>query len=114
MGTSVAAVAIVLVLGLCHLRNRRHPGWLASPEGRLYVISGYPLTAVAAYWLTAAPTATSWEWALGIAWTLAAMVSFVHGFGLLRQVTVAHAQSAQAIESIDAAGASAQSNPSPS
>lgn len=114
MGTSVAAVAIVLVLGLCHLRNRRHPGWLASAYGRFYVTSGYSLTAVAAYWLTAAPTATSWEWALGNAWTLVAMVFFVHGFALLRQVTLAHAHSAQAIESIDASSAPARSNPLPS
>lgn len=112
MISSVVAVVIVISLGLWHVHNRRHPGWLASPDGRFHVLSGYALAAVAAYWLAAAPTATTWEWALGNAWALVAMVSFVHGFALLRQVTVAHAQSAQAIESIDMAGRPAQPNPS--
>nr|ABP47208.1 hypothetical protein Mflv_4740 [Mycolicibacterium gilvum PYR-GCK] len=111
MGPSVVAVAVVVTLGLWHLRNRRHPGWLASPDGRFSVMSGYSLTAVAVYWLAAAPTATSWEWAFGNAWTLVAMVSFVYGFALLRQVTIAHAEPARTLESIDASSDSAQSNP---
>ncbi|MBV5245404.1 hypothetical protein KUF57_17825 [Mycolicibacterium sp. PAM1] len=111
MVSSIAAVAIVVVLGIWHLHNRRNPGWLASPDGRFYVSSGYALVAIAGYWLVAAPTATTWEWAAGNAWALVAMVAFVRGFDLLRHVTVAHAEPSQLLESIDA-GSPVRTNPS--
>ena len=110
MGSSIAAVAIVVTLGCWHLHNRRHPGWLASSDGRFYVTSGYTLVAIAAYWLVTAPTATAWEWALGNAWALVAMVTFVRGFDLLRHVTIAHAEPAQILETTDLPEKSAQSS----
>ncbi|MDW5612023.1 hypothetical protein [Mycolicibacterium sp. D5.8-2] len=100
MESTITAVVIIVVLSLWHLRNRRHPGWLASDDGRFYVLSGYPLVAVAAYALTAAPTATTWEWALGNLWALAAMVAFVWGFESLNRATALHAERSQAYESV--------------
>ncbi|MGE2713314.1 hypothetical protein ACQI4L_04575 [Mycolicibacterium litorale] len=82
----VTAVVIVVVLGLWHLHNRRHPGWGSSADGRFFVLSGYPAFAIAVYWLTAAPSGTAWEWAVGNGWAVVSMVSFVYGFNALNAV----------------------------
>ena len=103
MGSSIAAVLIALSLSAWHLRNRRHPGWLASPAGRFGIFCGYALVAIAAYWLESAPTATAWEWALGNAWALAAMIAFVSGFDALNRVTAQHADRAQLLETVEPA-----------
>ncbi len=77
MESTISALAVLVALSAWHLRNRRHPGWLASSDGRFFVFCGYALVAIAAYWLQTAPTATTWEWAFGNLWALAAMVAFV-------------------------------------
>lgn len=108
MGSTFLAVAIVAALLAWHRRNRRHPGWHASDAGRFYVYCGYSLVTVAGYWLSSAPSATTWEWAFGNLWTLAAMVSFVWGFDTLNRTTAHVAATAQEIESIAPAEAPAQ------
>jgi O-antigen/teichoic acid export membrane protein len=101
MESTVTAAAIVVGLSVWHLRNRRHPGWLASEVGRSSIFSGYLLVAIAAYWLEAAPTATAWEWALGNLWALAGMVAFVVGFAALNRATARHGELAQQFETVD-------------
>lgn len=101
MESTITAVAIVVGLCVWHLRNRRHPGWLASGDGRFFIQAGYPLVTIAAYWLVTAPTATAWQWALGDLWALAAMVAFVKGFDPLRHATEQHAERAQQFEAVD-------------
>ncbi|MHA0286148.1 hypothetical protein ACXYX3_06795 [Mycobacterium sp. C3-094] len=108
MDTTVTALAVLVALTLWHLRNRRHAGWLASADGRFFVFSGYALVAIAAYWLQSASTATTWEWAFGNLWALAAMVSFVAGFGHLNRATAAHAWAAQQVEAIEHSDAAAK------
>ncbi len=103
MLSTITGVALVALSGAWHLHNRRHAGWRASPEGRFYIFLGYPLVAVAVYWMTAAPATTTWEWALGNAWALAAASSFVAGFGALNRVTAAHAEAAVEMETIEPA-----------
>ncbi|UXA14977.1 hypothetical protein KXD97_15250 [Mycobacterium sp. SMC-8] len=103
MLSTTAAIAVIVVLGAWHLYNRRHAGWQASADGRFFVRCGYPLVAVAAYWLTIAPTATAWEWAMGNAWALAAAMSFVTGFNALNRATAEHARMAVAMETIEPA-----------
>lgn len=105
MESTITAVAIVAVLSVWHLRNRRHPGWLASSAGRCAIVSGYLLVTIAAYWLVAAPAATTWEWAFGNLWALAAMVAFVVGFDALNAATVRHAKRSQALETVDPSSA---------
>ncbi|WP_460356850.1 hypothetical protein [Mycobacterium sp. ZZG] len=103
MESTITAVAIVVALSAWHLHNRRHPGWLASSTGRCYVISGYLLVTIAAYWLVSAPTATTWEWAFGNLWALGAMVAFVAGFDALNRATAEHAARSQTLEAVDPA-----------
>lgn len=103
MLSTTTAIAVTVVLGAWHLHNRRHAGWQASADGRFYILCGYPLVAVAAYWLTTAPTATAWEWAMGNAWALAAVMSFVAGFNALNSVTAEHARAAVQMETIESA-----------
>lgn len=103
MSSTITALAVVAVLSAWHLRNRRHAGWQASPDGRFYVSLGYPLVAIAVYWMTTAPTTTTWEWAVGNAWALAAVMSFVAGFGALNRVTAGHARHAVELETIEPA-----------
>ncbi|CAN3127803.1 hypothetical protein ACNUDN_07795 [Mycobacterium sp. smrl_JER01] len=98
-----AAIVVVALLGAWHLRNRRHAGWQASADGRFFILCGYPLVAVAAYLLTIAPGTTTWEWAMGNAWALAAVLSFVAGFNALNAVTAEHARSAARMETIEPA-----------
>jgi hypothetical protein len=101
MESTVSALAVLAVLTAWHLRNRRHPGWLASPDGRFFVFCGYALVAIAAFWLETAPAATTWEWAFGNLWALAAMIAFVLGFGNLNRVTADHAWAAQQVETLE-------------
>lgn len=101
MNSTVTALAIIVGLSAWHVRNRRHPGWLASDDGRFFIYCGYLLVSIAAYWLVSAPTATTWEWALGNAWALAAMVSFVKGFDALHRVTARHAELSQRLETVE-------------
>lgn len=103
MASTITAIAVIAMLSGWHLRNRRHPGWRVSSDGRLDIFCGYALVMIAAYWLVTAPTATTWEWALGNAWAFAAMIAFVSGFGKLHRVTVAHAELAQVMETLEAA-----------
>ncbi len=100
MESTFTAVVIVAVLLLWHRHNRRHPGWRASDAGRFSILCGYALVTFAAYWLQTAPTATTWEWAFGNLWALAAMVSFVWGFESLNNATARHAEKAQEFEAI--------------
>lgn len=94
-------LAIALVAGLCavHLRLRRHAGWTASTAGRTYVLLGYSMTALAAYWLAFAST-VAWEWIVGCAWSLAAAMSFAAGSSALKRVTAEHARRAAEWETI--------------
>lgn len=82
MPTLVACFALVAMV-VWHMRTRRHPGWQLSRDGRYFISLGYPLLMIGIYWLVEAPNATTWEWVLGYFWPLAAMVTFVHGFGAL-------------------------------
>ncbi len=107
MDTTITALAVVFALTLWHLRNRRHAGWLASPNGRFFVFIGYALVAIAAYWLESAPTATTWEWVFGNLWALAAMTAFVVGFGQLNRATAEHAVAAQQVEALEHSDAAA-------
>lgn len=101
MESTIAAIALVVALSAWHLRNRRHPGWRASAEGRFNIFCGYALVVFAVYWMVSAPTATDWEWALGNLWALAAMLAFVTGFGALNKVTADHAGHSQLLESLE-------------
>lgn len=83
MGSTVAGVIVVAVLGGWHLHTRRHRNWRRSADGRFYTLLGYPLLAIAAFWLVQSPTNTDWEWALGTGWALSAMVCFTLGFNAL-------------------------------
>lgn len=101
MESIVTATMLIVGLSVWHLRNRRLPGWRASDEGRFFICSGYPLLAIAMFWLVSAPSATAWEWALGNAWALASMVLFVKGFDALHSVTARHAELAQRMEMVE-------------
>ncbi|KUI39759.1 hypothetical protein [Mycobacterium sp. GA-2829] len=100
MSEPVTAVIIVVLLGLWHLHNRRHPGWRVSAEGRFFVLSGYPALIIAVYWLGTAPSGTAWEWVVGNAWTVVAMVSFVYGFNALNAVPARQQSMSHALESL--------------
>ena len=101
MSSTITAIAVIGVLAAWHVRNARHPGWRASSDARFNVYCGYFLVIIAAYWLVSAPTATAWEWALGNAWALAAMIAFVSGFTQLNRATARHAEFAQLLETLD-------------
>ncbi|KUI23825.1 hypothetical protein AU196_02145 [Mycobacterium sp. IS-1742] len=99
----VTAVATMVALALWHLHNRRHPGWRVSPDGRFFVLSGYPALIIALYWLTTAPSNTAWEWALGNAWTVVSMGCFVYGFNALDAVPRSQQSVSAAIETLSPA-----------
>ena len=104
MESTITACVVGVTLLVWHLRNRRHPGWRASSDGRFNIYCGYSLVAIAVYWLVTAPTA--WEWAVGNVWALGAMVAFVSGFDLLNRATAQHAERAQVFETVnDSTGA---------
>jgi hypothetical protein len=100
MGVTIAAAATVAALLVWHLRVRRHPSWPVSSDGRFYILCGYPMVALAVYWLMGSPTSTGWEWALGNAWALVAMVSFVYGCNALNAASRQQQATAQTIESL--------------
>lgn len=100
MTEPATAVVTLVLLGLWHLSNRRHPGWQVSADGKFFILSGYPTLMIAVYWLTTAPSNTAWEWALGNAWTIVAMVSFVYGFNALNAVPLRQQSVSEAIESL--------------
>ncbi|WP_082947888.1 hypothetical protein [Mycolicibacterium monacense] len=58
MTEPATAVVTLVLLGLWHLSNRRHPGWQVSADGRFFILSGYPTLMIAVYWLTTAPSNT--------------------------------------------------------
>lgn len=99
MGASVAAVATVLVLGLCHLRNRRHPGWLASAEGRSYFLSGYSVVGSSLYWLWSPPV-DAWEWTFAGLWAMGGVAAFLLGFGALNRAASCNSPTAKAAETV--------------
>lgn len=96
MAGAFAAVTMVVLLGAWHTRTRRSPNWSISADGRFYIYLGYPMVALAVYWLVQSPTSTDWEWAFGNAWGLAAMTAFVLGFNALNGEPTKH----QAVESV--------------
>ncbi len=83
MVPTITAVVMVVTLAAWHLKIRRHANWNLSPDARFYITSGYPLIAIAVYFLSSATSDTDWAWALGNLWALVAMVSFVYGFDAL-------------------------------
>ncbi|MDY6999452.1 MAG: hypothetical protein SW019_22905 [Actinomycetota bacterium] len=105
MSSTITAIAVSVALTVWHVFNRRQPGWHASVDGRLTIYCGYCLVIIASYWLVTAPTATTWEWVLGNAWALAAMVAFVSGFGALRRAAARHERTAQLLETLEPAPA---------
>jgi hypothetical protein len=83
MGSTIAAIATIAGLALCHLRIRQHPGWRSSSDARSSITLGYPLVAIAVYWLAQSWHGADWAWMMGSGWAIVAMVAFVHGFKLL-------------------------------
>jgi hypothetical protein len=83
MASTIAAIAMVAMLGAWHLRIRRHANWRFSSDGRFYITLGYPAVAIAVYWLTPSASGTDSMWILGTLWSFAAMVCFVRGFDAL-------------------------------
>lgn len=100
MGPTVAAIITLLVLVGWHLRTRRHPNWSVSPDARFYIFSGYPLVAIAVFWLTESTTGTDWPWVMGNLWAFVAMLLFVRGFNALHLATEDQHSASHAMESI--------------
>jgi hypothetical protein len=109
MVTSVTAIVVALALAACDRYTRRHPAWTLSARGRFCISSGYPMVAIAAYFLIGFSPATSWGWAIGLAWALAAAAMFLLGFTALREVLRGHHAVSHSIETIpDPSGIHAQ------
>ncbi|MET0897805.1 MAG: hypothetical protein ABWY45_07840 [Mycobacterium sp.] len=100
MVTAVTAIVVAVALGLCDRRARRHPAWDFSPRGRFYVSIGYPMVAIAAYFLMESSSGAPWALALCLGWALAASTVFVLGFTALRDVVRRHHTVSQSIETI--------------
>jgi uncharacterized membrane protein len=100
MDGSIVAIVTVVMLTAWHLQTRRNPSWSVSADGRFYIYLGYPMVAIAAYWLTTSPTDTAWEWALGDLWALVAMIFFVYGFNALHRATMHRRAGSRALETI--------------
>ena len=83
MGSTIAAIVTIVGLALCHLRIRQHPGWRNSSDARFSITLGYPLVAIAVYWLAQSWHGSDWAWMMGSLWAVVAMVAFVHGFKVL-------------------------------
>jgi hypothetical protein len=83
MGSAIAAVVVVVALAFWHLKTCRHANWKSSADARFYITSGYPLVAIAVYFLSTANSDTDWAWVLGNLWALIAMGAFVYGFNAL-------------------------------
>jgi hypothetical protein len=113
MGGSIVAVVAVVVLTAWHLRTRTHSSWSVSADGRFFIHMGYPMVAIAVYWLTDSPTATGWEWAVGNLWALAAMIFFVYGFNALNRATMYRRAGSRAIETIPHGASGRMQTPTP-
>jgi len=102
MGSTIAVIITVAVLGGWYLRTRRHSAWTVSADGRFYITAGYPLVTIAMYWLvqSMSRTAIGWEWALGNLWALVAVTSFVYGFNALHTASEQLQSASRTIESI--------------
>ncbi len=81
--TTTVGIVMVLVLGAWHFHTRRHPNWRTSPDARFYITLGYPLVAVAVFFLANAIDNTDVGWAIGMAWALVSTSLFVYGFQAL-------------------------------
>jgi hypothetical protein len=81
--STTAVVVMVVTLAVWHLRTRRHTNWNLAADARFYITSGYPLVAIAVYFLSSATSGTDWDWVLGNLWALVAMTAFVCGFNAL-------------------------------
>lgn len=83
----IRTIAVGLMVGaltIIHLRIRRNPRWKSSADARFYITSGYPLVAIAVYFLSSSTEAAAdWTWIVGNLWAFIAVVSFVHGFDAL-------------------------------
>jgi hypothetical protein len=79
---------------------RRHPAWDFSPRGRFYVSIGYPMVAIAAYFLMESTTGATWALAWCLGWALAAGIVFVLGINALRDVVRHHHTVSQSIETL--------------
>jgi hypothetical protein len=88
--STTAVVVLVLTLAVWHLRTRRHLNWNQASDARFYITSGYPLVAIAVYFLSSTTTGADWEWVLGNFWALAAMTAFVYGFNALNGLETAN------------------------
>lgn len=100
MVTSVTAIVVAVALALCDRYTRRHPAWELSARGRFCVSSGYPMVAIAAYFLLGFSNDTIWAWALGLGWAVAAATMFALGFTELNDVLRRHHAVSQSIEMI--------------
>ncbi|MDA2894466.1 hypothetical protein PDG61_26400 [Mycolicibacterium sp. BiH015] len=100
--TVVIAIALTAGLWALHLRVRRHAGWTTCAAGRTYILSAYPLAAIAAYWLAAS------DWVLGSTLSLAAAAAFAAGSSALKRVAADHARLAAQWETIEPATGSLQ------
>jgi uncharacterized membrane protein len=83
MNSTIAGIAVIVAIGAWHLRNRRHPRWRSSRDGRFYVTLGYPFLAVAVYFLAGAADGSGLDWILANAWALVSTCLFVYGFQAL-------------------------------
>ncbi|CAN5412029.1 hypothetical protein BH11ACT7_BH11ACT7_33560 [soil metagenome] len=109
MVTSVTALVVAVALALCDRYTRRHPAWPLSARGRFYISCGYPMVAIAAYFLVGFSPDTNWGWAIGLAWGAGAVAAFLRGFTALNDVLHRHQAVSQSLESIpDPAEAHAQ------
>ena len=84
MESTLYVAATVAALFALHLRNRCHPGWQLSDEGRSYLLCGYSVVATLAYWLTSGP-AVWWDWGLCGVWALGGVAAFILGFAALNR-----------------------------
>ena len=83
MGSTIVTVVMVATLAAWHLKTRRYANWKFCADARFYITSGYPLVAIAVYFLSTATTGRDGTWVLGNVWALVAMVAFVCGFEAL-------------------------------
>ena len=98
MVTPVTAIVVAMALAVWDRYTRRHPAWPFSPRGRFCVNIGYPMVIIATYFLTESSNGTAWAWALGLAWSLAAITTFALGFAALNDVVRRHREVADSLE----------------
>ncbi|MGB3483070.1 MAG: hypothetical protein WBB07_12740 [Mycobacterium sp.] len=98
MVSIVVVITLLVAVTGWHLRTRRHSAWRASADARFYIVLGYPLLAVATYWL--ADSESRVGWVLGAAWALGAAVSFVVGFSALDDVRRRQIATSRSMESL--------------